>query len=89
MLGIEPAPGPAAAAIAKAILTETIYFGRAAAARLRAQGHAPQLVIANNVLPHVPDLNDFVSGLATLLAPTGKRVPGTWRHPTIAPATGE
>ncbi|MBR0753816.1 class I SAM-dependent methyltransferase [Bradyrhizobium jicamae] len=71
VLGVEPAPGPAAVGIAKGIPTETFYFGRAAAARLKAAGHAPQLVIANNVLPHVPDLNDFVAGLATLLAPTG------------------
>ncbi len=71
VLGIEPAPGPAAVAAAKGIPTDASFFGRDTAARLRDNGHAPELIVANNVLPHVPDLNDFVAGLKLLLAPAG------------------
>ena len=71
-LGIEPASGPAATAIAKGIPTRTCYFGRDAAAALRAEGHEPDLIVANNVLPHVPDINDFVAGLRILLPETGR-----------------
>ncbi|MBR0995346.1 class I SAM-dependent methyltransferase [Bradyrhizobium japonicum] len=70
-LGIEPASGPAAAAIAKGIPTQTCYFGRDVATALRAEGHRPELIVANNVLPHVPDINDFVGGLRILLPETG------------------
>src|SRR5262249_18410109 len=71
-LGIEPAGGPAAAAMAKGIATWSNYFGRDTAASLRAEGHRPDLIVANNVLPHVPDINDFVAGLRTLLPETGR-----------------
>ncbi|MFB6448287.1 class I SAM-dependent methyltransferase [Bradyrhizobium tunisiense] len=71
-LGIEPAGGPAAAAIAKGIPTRTSYFGRDAATGLLAEGHRPALIVANNVLPHVPDINDFVAGLRILLPETGR-----------------
>ncbi|MHC4047650.1 methyltransferase domain-containing protein [Bradyrhizobium sp. 23AC] len=71
-LGIEPASGPAAAAIAKGIPTRTCYFGRDVATTLRAEGHRPELIVANNVLPHVPDINDFVAGLRILLPETGR-----------------
>ncbi|MCK1361994.1 class I SAM-dependent methyltransferase [Bradyrhizobium sp. 199] len=70
-LGIEPASGPATAAIAKGIPTRTCYFGRDVATALRAEGHRPALIVANNVLPHVPDINDFVAGLRILLPETG------------------
>ncbi|PSO13856.1 class I SAM-dependent methyltransferase [Bradyrhizobium sp. MOS003] len=71
-LGIEPASGPAAAAIAKGIPTRTCYFGRDVATALRAEAHRPELIVANNVLPHVPDINDFVGGLRILLPETGR-----------------
>ncbi|MBR0984730.1 class I SAM-dependent methyltransferase [Bradyrhizobium liaoningense] len=71
-LGIEPASGPAAAAIAKGIPTRTCYFGRDVATALRVEGHRPELIVANNVLPHVPDINDFVAGLRILLPETGR-----------------
>ena len=70
-LGIEPAANVAAEAIKIGVPTEVAFFGRAAAERLRQRGHAADLVAANNVLAHVPDLNDFVAGLAHLLKPTG------------------
>ncbi|KYG21446.1 SAM-dependent methyltransferase [Bradyrhizobium sp. AT1] len=72
VLGVEPAGGPAAAAIAKGIPTRTCYFGVAAANALRAEGHRPELIVANNVLPHVPDINDFVAGLRILLPATAR-----------------
>lgn len=70
-LGIEPASGPAAVAIAKGIPTRTCYFGRDVATALRAEGHRPDLIVANNVLPHVADINDFLAGLRILLPDSG------------------
>ena len=71
VLGVEPAANVAAAAIAKGIPTDIAFFGRATAARLRAAGRTADLIAANNVLAHVPDLNDFVAGMKILLAPNG------------------
>jgi len=70
VLGVEPTANTAAAAIAKGVPTEVRFFGREAANDLRGR-HAADLLVANNVLAHVPDLNDFVAGLALLLAPEG------------------
>jgi len=70
-LGVEPAANVAETAIANGVPTRVAFFGRAEAARIVAErGHA-NLVIANNVLAHVPDVNDFVGGLAALAGPTG------------------
>ena len=70
-LGVEPAANVAKTAIAAGIPTEIAFFGRATASQLLARhGHA-DLVIANNVLAHVPDVNDFVAGLAMLAGPRG------------------
>lgn len=70
-LGVEPAANVAAAAIAAGVPTRVAFFGRAAAEAIVAErGHA-DLVIANNVLAHVPDLADFVGGLAALAGPAG------------------
>ncbi|WP_430642991.1 methyltransferase domain-containing protein [Bradyrhizobium cosmicum] len=80
VLGVEPASGPASVALAKGIPTRTCYFGRDTAAMLRAEGHRPGLIVANNVLPHVPDLNDFVAGLRVLLPETGRI---TLEHPSL------
>ena len=71
VLGVEPTANTAAVAIAKGVPTEVRFFGSETAADLHRAGHAADLLIANNVLAHVPDLNDFVAGLATLLAPEG------------------
>jgi SAM-dependent methyltransferase len=70
VLGVEPTANTAAAAIAKGVPTEVRFFGREAATDLKDE-HTADLLIANNVLAHVPDLNDFVAGLATLLARDG------------------
>lgn len=67
-LGIEPAANVAEAARAKGIETWSVFFGAATARRI--EGRA-DLLIANNVLAHVPDLNDFVEGLRIALAPRG------------------
>jgi SAM-dependent methyltransferase len=71
VLGIEPAPNVAKYAIASGVPTEVVFFGQQSAERLRSRGVRADLLIGNNVLAHVPDLHDFVSGLATLLAPQG------------------
>jgi hypothetical protein len=70
-LGIEPAANIAAIAIAKGVPTEVAFFGRATAERLVARGLRANLIAANNVLAHVPDIRDFVGGFAVLLAPDG------------------
>lgn len=71
VLGIEPAANVAKAAEAKGIPTRTAFFGAAFAQSLRDDGTQANLLAGNNVLAHVPDLNDFVAGLAILLAEDG------------------
>lgn len=70
VLGIEPAANIAQTAIGKGIPTEVAFFGRQTAERLRG-AHSADLIAANNVLAHVPDINDFVAGFKTLLKPSG------------------
>jgi 2-polyprenyl-3-methyl-5-hydroxy-6-metoxy-1,4-benzoquinol methylase len=71
VLGVDPAANVAEVAVAKGIPTEVAFFGATTARRLRAAGHAPALMTANNVMAHVPDLHDFVEGFRELLAPGG------------------
>jgi SAM-dependent methyltransferase len=71
VLGVEPAANIAPAAIAKGVPTEVAFFGRATAERLNQRGVAADLMAANNVLAHVPDIRDFVTGFAMLLKPDG------------------
>src|ERR1019366_4796830 len=71
VLGIEPAANVAAIANAAGVPSLARFFGSALASELRAGGKRADLLVGNNVLAHVPDLNDFVQGLATLLAPEG------------------
>jgi SAM-dependent methyltransferase len=70
-LGIEPAANVAEAARERGIETIVEFFGRDLAARLVADGRRADLLAANNVMAHVPDLNDFVGGMEPLLAPEG------------------
>jgi SAM-dependent methyltransferase len=71
VLGIEPAANVAKVAVDKGIPTTVRFFGEQTAADVaRESGHA-DLIIGNNVLAHVPDINDFVEGLRVLLKPTG------------------
>jgi SAM-dependent methyltransferase len=71
VLGIEPAANVAAVAVANGIRTESVFFGVASAQSLRSRYGAADLIAGNNVLAHVPDLNDFVGGLRELLQPKG------------------
>jgi SAM-dependent methyltransferase len=71
VLGVEPAANVAAAARERGIPTLVKFFGRVTAEELVREGLRPDLVVANNVLAHVPGLNDFVAGIAALLAPGG------------------
>jgi hypothetical protein len=70
-LGIEPCESVALAARDKGIETRIAFFGREYARRLMAEGWSGDLITANNVLAHVPDINDFVGGVKILLAPKG------------------
>jgi hypothetical protein len=69
--GIEPTASTARAARARGIETIESFFGRALADELASQGRRVDLMAANNVLAHVPDINDFVAGFAVLLKSTG------------------
>jgi SAM-dependent methyltransferase len=71
VLGIEPAGNVAAIANEAGIPSLPRFFGSTLATDLSNDGKRADLLVGNNVLAHVPDLNDFVRGLATLLAPEG------------------
>jgi SAM-dependent methyltransferase len=71
VLGIDPAPEPARAAEAAGVPTLQEFFGTDLAARLVADGKRADVIVANNVMAHVPDLNGFVAGMAILLADDG------------------
>jgi SAM-dependent methyltransferase len=70
-LGIEPAANVAAAASERGIETIVRFFGCELAAELAADGRRADLLVANNVMAHVPDLNDFVGAIAIVLASDG------------------
>ncbi len=69
--GVEPTASTAAAARAKGIPIVEDFFGVRLAKDLAAQGKQADLTAANNVLAHVPNINDFVAGFAVLLKPLG------------------
>ena len=71
VLGIEPAANVAKVAVAKGIPSEVRFFGRETARYVAEHHGRPDLLLGNNVLAHVPDLNDFVAGMKILLAPGG------------------
>jgi 2-polyprenyl-3-methyl-5-hydroxy-6-metoxy-1,4-benzoquinol methylase len=71
VLGIEPAANVAKVAVDKGIPSLVRFFGAATAADVARDRGRADLVIGNNVLAHVPDINDFVAGIAVLLAPGG------------------
>jgi len=70
-LGIEPTNSTAQIAIEKGLDTVISFFNEKLAIELRDKNKSADLIIANNVLAHVPALNDFVRGLKVLLNPTG------------------
>jgi predicted TPR repeat methyltransferase len=69
--GVEPTASTATVARAKGISIVEDFFGTRLAKELAAQGKLADLTAANNVLAHVPDINDFVAGFAVLLKPQG------------------
>jgi len=71
VLGIEPAANVAEVARQSSVPTEIAFFGRELADDLRARGVSADLIVANNVLAHVPDLDDFVRALPKVLKPEG------------------
>lgn len=71
VLGVEPAANIAAVAEQTGVPTVVEYFGRAVAERLVAEGQSASILHANNVLAHVPDINDFVAGIAVIMRSAG------------------
>jgi SAM-dependent methyltransferase len=71
VLGIEPSGTVAKAAMEKGIRTEMKFFGNSVVKELTAKYGQPDLLIGNNVLAHVPDINDFVSAMKAFLKPYG------------------
>jgi len=84
--GVEPTAGTAAAARAKGVEVVEEFFGIELAERLLRQGKSADLTAANNVLAHVPDINDFVAGFARLLNPQGV---ATFEFPHLARLVAE
>ena len=71
VLGVEPAANVAVEAVKKGIPSLVKFFGKQTATELAAEGKHADLLLGNNVLAHVPDINDFVSGMKILLKPQG------------------
>lgn len=71
VLGVDPAAGCAEAAREKGVPTEVAFFNADTAKRLLGEGHGADLMAANNVLAHVPDIRGFVEGFAILLNDDG------------------
>jgi SAM-dependent methyltransferase len=71
VLGIEPAANVAAVAVQKGIPALVKFFGKETARGLCVAGRQADLLLGNNVLAHVPDINDFVSGMKIALKPQG------------------
>jgi hypothetical protein len=70
-LGIEPAANVARAAVEKGIRTEVTFLGAESGAKIAAEHGPADLVVANNVFAHVPDILDFAAGLRALVSNTG------------------
>jgi len=71
VLGVEPARNVAEVAIDAGVPTEVMFFGEQTAEKLLRAGHGADLIAANNVLAHVPNILDFVGGFPVLLKPQG------------------
>jgi SAM-dependent methyltransferase len=70
-LGVEPTANTAAAARKLGVESRELFFGRDTAKQLAAEARKVDLLLGNNVLAHVPDINDFVGGMPLLLHPEG------------------
>jgi SAM-dependent methyltransferase len=71
VLGVEPAANVAQVAVERGIPSVVKFFGRKTAAEIAAEQGKADLLLGNNVLAHVPDINDFVAGMKILLADQG------------------
>ena len=71
VLGVEPSGSVAEAAKQKGISTDVTFFTQEYAENLQKEGKLPDLIIGNNVLAHVPNINDFVAGLKIALSENG------------------
>ena len=80
VLGVEPAQNIAELARERGIPTRSVFFSAATADTLRKDGFRPDLTCANNVLAHVPDINDFVEGFRILL---GRQSVATFEFPHL------
>jgi SAM-dependent methyltransferase len=84
VLGVEPSPGPAGAARQRGVPTVVEFLGVELARELRSEHGAADVVIANNVMAHVPDLHDFVGGLAELVSDDGTvRIENPWVYEMV------
>lgn len=81
VLGVEPAGHAAALAEAKGVPTRVMFFDEDSAAQLKDEGQGADLMAANNVLAHVPDIRRFVAGFKVLLKPHGV---ATFEFPHLA-----
>ena len=81
VLGVEPAGHAASLAIEKGVPSRVEFFGEAYAEELVREGFAADLMAANNVLAHVPDIRDFIKGFKALLKPKGV---ATFEFPHVA-----
>ena len=82
VLGVEPAANVARAAVDRGVPTVVRFFGRETAAEIVREHGPADLIVGNNVLAHVPDVNDFVAGLEVLLGRGGTitmEFPHLWR----------
>ncbi len=71
VMGVEPAANVAALAIDRGVPTYTEFFGAAVADKIHENEGLADLVVANNVLAHVPNVHDFIEGIRRLLSPSG------------------
>lgn len=74
VLGVDPARNVAEAAVARGVPTVTEFFDRGMAKDMARSGRMADVVHANNVLAHVPDVHGFIEGIASVLKPTGLAV---------------
>lgn len=71
ILGVEPSENVARVSIEKGIPTEKVFFGEKSAAELKKKYQTADLILGNNVLAHVPRINDFINGLEVMLSENG------------------
>jgi SAM-dependent methyltransferase len=85
-LGVEPAANVAKLAEERGVSTRVAFFGKDTAGALVAEGWSADIIIANNVLAHVPDINDFIGGFALILKSEGV---ATFEFPHLANLIGQ